>query len=88
MVTQTESCRCCEPTTVNGTARYVDQGSNKRLGAFAIYIEPWHANIFEFLVLRKNHGKEEARARDLFYALRILDLLYVFCVYECPVNQL
>lgn len=59
----------------DATARYVDQGGNKRPGAFAIYIEPWHADIFEFLDLRKNHGKEEARARDLFYALWIPDLL-------------
>jgi ribonucleoside-diphosphate reductase subunit M1 len=61
----------------DSTARYVDQGGNKRPGAFAIYIEPWHADIFEFIDLRKNHGKEEARARDLFYALWIPDLLYV-----------
>ena len=61
----------------DATARYVDQGGNKRPGAFAIYIETWHADIFEFLDLRKNHGKEEARARDLFYALWISDLLYV-----------
>lgn len=61
----------------DATARYVDQGGNKRPGAFAIYIEPWHADVFEFLDLRKNHGKEEARARDLFYALWIPDLLYV-----------
>ena len=59
----------------DATARYVDQGGNKRPGAFAIYIEPWHADIFEFLDLRKNHGKEEARARDLFYSLWIPDLL-------------
>ena len=58
----------------NNTARYVDQGGNKRPGAFAIYLEPWHADIFEFLDLRKNHGKEEVRARDLFYALWICDL--------------
>ena len=58
----------------NNTARYVDQGGNKRPGAFAIYLEPWHADIFEFLELRKNHGKEEHRARDLFYALWIPDL--------------
>merc|ERR1719210_2570004 len=58
----------------NNTARYVDQGGNKRPGAFAIYLEPWHADIFEFLDLRKNHGKEETRARDLFYALWIPDL--------------
>merc|ERR1719433_1541994 len=58
----------------NNTARYVDQGGNKRPGAFAIYLEPWHADIFEFLDLRKNHGKEEQRARDLFYALWTPDL--------------
>lgn len=58
----------------NNTARYVDQGGNKRPGAFAIYLEPWHADVFEFLDLRKNHGKEELRARDLFYALWIPDL--------------
>ena len=56
------------------TARYVDQGGGKRKGSFAIYLEPWHADIFEFLDLRKNHGKEELRARDLFYALWIPDL--------------
>ena len=53
----------------NNTARYVDQGGNKRPGAFAIYLEPWHADIFAFLDLKKNTGKEENRARDLFYAL-------------------
>jgi len=58
----------------NNTARYVDQGGNKRPGAFAIYLEPWHADIFEFLELKKNHGKDENRARDLFYALWIPDL--------------
>ncbi|KAF8794544.1 ribonucleoside-diphosphate reductase large subunit-like [Argiope bruennichi] len=58
----------------NNTARYVDQGGNKRPGAFAIYLEPWHADIFEFLDLKKNTGKEEQRARDLFYALWIPDL--------------
>lgn len=58
----------------NNTARYVDQGGNKRPGAFAIYLEPWHADVFEFLDLRKNHGKEEVRARDLFLALWIPDL--------------
>merc|ERR1711899_416035 len=58
----------------NNTARYVDQGGNKRPGAFAMYLEPWHADIFAFLDLRKNHGKEEQRARDLFYALWIPDL--------------
>lgn len=58
----------------NDTARYVDQGGGKRKGSFAIYLEPWHADIFEFLDLRKNHGKEEVRARDLFTALWIPDL--------------
>ena len=56
------------------TARYVDQGGGKRKGSFAVYLEPWHADIFEFLDLKKNHGKEEMRARDLFYALWIPDL--------------
>ncbi len=58
----------------NDTARYVDQGGGKRKGAFAMYLEPWHADIFEFLELKKNHGKEEMRARDLFYAMWIPDL--------------
>ena len=58
----------------NDTARYVDQGGGKRKGAFAVYLEPWHADIFEFLELKKNHGKEEMRARDLFYALWMNDL--------------
>lgn len=58
----------------NDAARYVDQGGGKRKGAFAVYLEPWHADIFEFLDLKKNHGKEEMRARDLFYALWICDL--------------
>ena len=58
----------------NNTARYVDQGGNKRPGAFAVYLEPWHADVFEFLDLRKNHGKEEIRARDLFLALWVPDL--------------
>ncbi len=58
----------------NDTARYVDQGGGKRKGAFAVYLEPWHADIFEFLDLKKNHGKEEMRARDLFYAMWIPDL--------------
>jgi ribonucleoside-diphosphate reductase alpha chain len=76
------------------TARYVDQGGGKRKGSFAIYIEPWHADIFDFLDLRKNHGKEEMRARDLFYALWIPDLFMkrveengewsLFCPHECP----
>ncbi|GGH80040.1 ribonucleoside-diphosphate reductase alpha chain [Filimonas zeae] len=78
----------------NDTARYVDQGGGKRKGAFAVYIEPWHADIFEFLDLRKNHGKEELRARDLFYALWISDLFMerveangewsLFCPHEAP----
>ena len=78
----------------NNTARYVDQGGNKRPGAFAIYLEPWHADIFDFLDLRKNHGKEESRARDLFYALWIPDLFMkrvkadadwsLMCPDECP----
>lgn len=58
----------------NDTARYVDQGGGKRKGAFAIYLEPWHGDIEDFLELKKNHGKEELRARDLFYALWINDL--------------
>eukprot|EP00933_Yihiella_yeosuensis_P025531 TRINITY_DN197_c0_g1_i2.p1 TRINITY_DN197_c0_g1~~TRINITY_DN197_c0_g1_i2.p1 ORF type:complete len:832 (-),score=223.49 TRINITY_DN197_c0_g1_i2:505-2934(-) len=58
----------------NETARYVDQGGGKRKGSFAMYLEPWHADVFEFLELRKNHGKEEQRARDLFYGLWIPDL--------------
>ncbi|KAK4046035.1 ribonucleotide-diphosphate reductase subunit rnr1 [Microbotryomycetes sp. JL201] len=78
----------------NNTARYVDQGGNKRPGAFAIYLEPWHADIFDFLDLRKNHGKEEVRARDLFFALWIPDLFMerveeagdwpLFCPAEAP----
>ena len=78
----------------NNTARYVDQGGNKRPGAFAIYLEPWHADVFEFLDLRKNHGKEEVRARDLFYALWTPDLFMkrveangewtLFCPNEAP----
>ncbi|CAI1954388.1 hypothetical protein SEUBUCD646_0E01580 [Saccharomyces eubayanus] len=58
----------------NNTARYVDQGGNKRPGAFALYLEPWHADIFDFIDIRKNHGKEEIRARDLFPALWVPDL--------------
>jgi len=58
----------------NETARYVDQGGGKRKGSFAMYLEPWHADVFEFLEMRKNHGKEEQRARDLFYALWVPDL--------------
>ena len=78
----------------NDTARYVDQGGGKRKGAFAIYLEPWHADIADFLELKKNHGKEELRARDLFYALWINDLFMervekdeewsLFCPHECP----
>jgi ribonucleoside-diphosphate reductase alpha subunit len=78
----------------NDTARYVDQGGGKRKGAFAIYLEPWHADIEGFLDLRKNHGKEELRARDLFYALWISDLFMkrveqngdwsLFCPHEAP----
>ncbi|KAH7192254.1 ribonucleotide reductase [Fusarium flagelliforme] len=78
----------------NNTARYVDQGGNKRPGAFAIYLEPWHADVFDFLDLRKNHGKEEVRARDLFLALWIPDLFMkrvekngewtLMCPNECP----
>ncbi|MEM9830814.1 MAG: ribonucleoside-diphosphate reductase subunit alpha [Bacteroidota bacterium] len=76
------------------TARYVDQGGGKRKGSFAIYIEPWHPDIFEFLQLKRNHGKEELRARDLFYALWMPDLFMkrvedneewsLFCPNECP----
>ncbi|MBE7170105.1 MAG: ribonucleoside-diphosphate reductase subunit alpha [Williamsia sp.] len=78
----------------NDTARYVDQGGGKRKGAFAIYLEPWHADVEAFLDLRKNHGKEELRARDLFYALWIPDLFMkrvqengdwsLFCPNEAP----
>ncbi|XP_078684845.1 ribonucleoside-diphosphate reductase large subunit-like [Branchiostoma floridae x Branchiostoma belcheri] len=78
----------------NNTARYVDQGGNKRPGAFAMYLEPWHADIFEFLDARKNTGKEEQRARDLFYAMWIPDLFMkrveengdwtLMCPHECP----
>lgn len=78
----------------NDTARYVDQGGGKRKGSFAIYIEPWHDDVFEFLDLRKNHGKEELRARDLFLALWICDLFMkrvetdqmwtLFCPNEAP----
>jgi ribonucleoside-diphosphate reductase alpha chain len=78
----------------NDTARYVDQGGGKRKGSFAVYIEPWHADIFDFLDLKKNHGKEEQRARDLFYALWIPDLFMkrvkengdwtLMCPHECP----
>jgi len=58
----------------NETARYVDQGGGKRKGSFAMYLEPWHADVFDFLEMRKNHGKEEQRARDLFYGLWVPDL--------------
>jgi ribonucleotide reductase alpha subunit len=79
----------------NNTARYIDQGGGKRSGSFAIYLEPWHADIFDFLELRKNHGDEELKARDLFYALWISDLFMervkekngkwsLFCPHECP----
>jgi ribonucleoside-diphosphate reductase alpha chain len=78
----------------NDAARYVDQGGGKRKGAFAVYLEPWHADVFEFLELKKNHGKEELRARDLFYALWISDLFMervksdsdwsLFCPNEAP----
>mgnify|MGYP001487186197 FL=1 len=78
----------------NDTARYVDQGGGKRKGSFAIYVEPWHADIMDFLDLKKNHGKEEQRARDLFYALWVCDLFMqrvedggdwtLMCPNECP----
>jgi ribonucleoside-diphosphate reductase alpha chain len=78
----------------NDTARYVDQGGGKRKGSFAIYVEPWHADIFAFLELKKNHGKEEMRARDLFYAMWTPDLFMkrveenadwtLMCPNECP----
>merc|ERR1712100_800157 len=78
----------------NETARYVDQGGGKRKGSFAMYLEPWHADVYDFLELRKNHGKEEQRARDLFYGLWVPDLFMkrverngqwsLFCPNECP----
>ena len=78
----------------NDTARYVDQGGGKRKGSFAVYLEPWHPDIFDFLELKKNHGKEEQRARDLFYGLWIPDLFMervkedkdwtFFCPNEAP----
>lgn len=78
----------------NDTARYVDQGGGKRKGSFAVYLEPWHADVFQFLDLKKNHGKEEMRARDLFYAMWIPDLFMkrveedanwtLMCPNECP----
>ncbi len=76
------------------TARYVDQGGGKRKGSFAVYLEPWHADVFDFLDLKKNHGKDELRARDLFYAMWIPDLFMqrvennemwsLFCPNEAP----
>lgn len=78
----------------NDTARYVDQGGGKRKGSFAVYLEPWHADIYEFLDLKKNTGKEELRARDLFFAMWIPDLFMkrveengqwtLMCPNECP----
>ena len=79
----------------NNTARYVDQGGGKRSGSIAIYLEPWHADILDFLELKKNHGDEELKARDLFYAIWISDLFMervkekngkwsLFCPHECP----
>lgn len=78
----------------NDTARYVDQGGGKRKGAFAIYLEPWHADVFDFLEMKKNTGKDEQRARDLFYAMWTPDLFMkrveqdgmwsLFCPHECP----
>jgi ribonucleotide reductase alpha subunit len=79
----------------NNAARYVDQGGNKRNGSFAIYLEPWHSDIFDFLEMRKNHGDEEMKGRDLFYALWVSDLFMervkekngkwsLFCPHECP----
>jgi ribonucleoside-diphosphate reductase alpha chain len=78
----------------NDTARYVDQGGGKRKGSFAVYLEPWHADVFDFLELKKNHGKEEMRARDLFYAMWVPDLFMkrveqggswtLMCPNECP----
>ena len=78
----------------NNTARYVDQGGGRRNGSFAIYLEPWHADVFDFLEMKKNQGAEEARARDLFYALWIPDLFMkrvqtggdwtLMCPNECP----
>jgi ribonucleotide reductase alpha subunit len=78
----------------NNTARYVDQGGSRRNGSFAIYLEPWHPDIEDFLEMRKNHGEEESKARDLFYALWISDLFMervkengkwsLFCPNECP----
>lgn len=79
---------------MNEEARYVDQGGGKRKGSFAVYLEPWHADVQDFLELKKNHGKEEMRARDLFYALWIPDLFMervrdngvwsLMCPHKCP----
>jgi ribonucleoside-diphosphate reductase alpha chain len=78
----------------NNTARFIDQGGGKRNGSFAIYLEPWHPDIDDFLELKKNHGDEELKARDLFYALWVSDLFMervknnakwsLFCPHECP----
>jgi len=79
----------------NNTARYIDQGGGRRNGSFAIYLEPWHPDIYDFLEMKKNHGDEEQKARDLFYALWISDLFMervkekngkwsLFCPHECP----
>jgi ribonucleotide reductase alpha subunit len=78
----------------NNTARYIDQGGGKRNGSFAIYLEPWHLDIEDFLEMKKNHGDEELKARDLFYALWVSDLFMervknnaswsLFCPHECP----
>lgn len=78
----------------NNTARYIDQGGGRRNGSFAMYLEPWHGDIFHFLEMRKNHGDEEMKARDLFYALWIPDLFMkrvetnakwtLMCPHECP----
>lgn len=88
------TCRVLFVGCFSLSRRYVDQGGGKRKGAFAIYMEPWHADVFEFLDLRKNHGKEEARARDLFYGLWVNDLFMqrveanedwsLFCPNEAP----
>ena len=85
-------CQCLK--VFNDTARYVDQGGGKRKGSFAMYIEPWHADIMSFLDLKKNHGAEELRARDLFYAMWMPDLFMkrvqedgewtLMCPNECP----
>lgn len=81
----------------NNTARAINQGGGKRMGSFAIYLEPWHMDILDFLKLKKNHGKEEERARDLFYGLWIPDLFMervvnnqewsLFCPSECSILQ-